>query len=107
MECCEWLLQAAEHTGYSQPETQPDGIADHITLLPYQLQSLQWMMDMESLPGGLNSLFWEERAWLDGGTYYYSPALGNILDICPAAYELVLRRVKSGKASCVPGRPAL
>ena len=40
---------------------QPPGIGDHIEMMEYQLQTLQWMIDMEKLPGGLNALFWEER----------------------------------------------
>jgi hypothetical protein len=34
---------------------------------------------MEQLPGfGINSIIWEEREFLDGNKYYYSPALGQI-----------------------------
>ena len=34
---------------------------------------------MESLSGfGINSILWEEREFLDGGRYYYSPALGQM-----------------------------
>ena len=34
---------------------------------------------MEQLGGfGINSIIWEERTFLDGGKYYYSPALGQI-----------------------------
>ena len=38
-----------------------------------------WMKQMEGLEGfGINSILWEEREFLDGGNYYYSPALGQI-----------------------------
>ena len=37
------------------------------------------MYDMENLQGfGVNSLFWEEREWRDGGKYYWSPVLGQL-----------------------------
>ena len=37
------------------------------------------MTQMENLKGfGINSILWEEREFLDGGRYYYSPALGQI-----------------------------
>lgn len=37
------------------------------------------MKQMEGLEGfGINSILWEEREFLDGGNYYYSPALGQI-----------------------------
>ena len=32
---------------------------------------------MEALPRGINGLFWERRAFADGGCFYYSPALGE------------------------------
>ena len=48
-------------------------------LLLHQQHALCWMRQMESLGGfGINSILWEEREWLDGGKYYYSPALGQL-----------------------------
>lgn len=70
------LLKAHENMGYSRAE-QPKGIL--LDLKEYQLQTLSWMQDQEKLPGmGLNSLFWEERAWGDGGSYYYFPEAGEL-----------------------------
>ena len=43
---------------------------------------------MESLGGfGINSILWEEREFLDGGKYYYSPALGQIRLAPPPAMK--------------------
>jgi E3 ubiquitin-protein ligase SHPRH len=37
------------------------------------------MLDQESLPLGLNSLFWEERQWADDGqSWWYFPAAGEL-----------------------------
>lgn len=68
------LLKSCEHTGY-RSTAQPAGL--DLTLKPYQLQTLAWMLDMEALPRGINGLFWERRAFADGGFFYYSPALGE------------------------------
>ena len=71
----EGVLKACEHRGY-RAAAQPRGVA--LPLKQYQAQALAWMKDMESLPRGLNGLFWEERAFADGGSYYYSPQLGEM-----------------------------
>jgi hypothetical protein len=42
------------------------------------MQALGWMLDMEALPRGINALFWEERTFADGGSYHFSPALGEL-----------------------------
>lgn len=44
----------------------------------YQLQTLQWMLDHESMRNGLNGLFWEHWCWSDGGGFYYFPAAGEL-----------------------------
>eukprot|EP00578_Thalassiosira_sp_NH16_P021382 CAMPEP_0181099756 /NCGR_PEP_ID=MMETSP1071-20121207/12826_1 /TAXON_ID=35127 /ORGANISM="Thalassiosira sp., Strain NH16" /LENGTH=1332 /DNA_ID=CAMNT_0023182433 /DNA_START=29 /DNA_END=4027 /DNA_ORIENTATION=+ len=50
-----------------------------LDLMLHQRHALCWMTQMERLPGfGINSIIWEERTFLDGGRYYYSPALGQI-----------------------------
>jgi hypothetical protein len=36
------------------------------------------MYKMEHLVNGINSLIWEERAFPEGGRYFYSPALGQL-----------------------------
>ena len=59
------LLAAQESTGYRDlgPGELPAGLG--LELMPFQRQTLAWMMDMEALPGGINSLFWERRMWAD------------------------------------------
>ena len=71
----EGLLKGCEHKGYREA-SQPRGVA--LTLKRYQAQALAWMIDMEALPRGINGLFWEERKFKDGGSYYYSPQLGEM-----------------------------
>ena len=71
----EGCLKMVEHLGYREEE-QPDGLA--LTLKRYQQQALGWMIDMENLPRGINGLFWEERPFADGGSFYYSPQLGEM-----------------------------
>ena len=73
------LLKDQEHPGYRSIE-QPKGIA--LNLKDYQRQTIAWMEDQESLPGGLNSLFWEKREWLDStgedDVFYYMPSAGEL-----------------------------
>lgn len=72
----EGVLKSVEHAGY-RAHRQPAGLA--LTLKPYQQQALAWMVDMEALPGGINSLFWEVRPFADGGDpFHYSPQLGEM-----------------------------
>lgn len=50
-----------------------------LDLMVHQMHAICWMTQMEQLGGfGINSILWEEREFLDGGKYYYSPALGQI-----------------------------
>ncbi|CAB9507231.1 DNA repair protein RAD5 [Seminavis robusta] len=51
-----------------------------LDLLLHQQHAICWMIQMEHLKGayGINSVLWEQRSFLDGGEYYYSPALGQI-----------------------------
>ena len=105
----EGVLKSCEHKGYREA-AQPRGVA--LPLKRYQTQALQWMQDMEALPRGINGLFWEvslacsrapcrprdvltttprvctvgqERAFADGGTYFYSPQLGEVRLASPSA----------------------
>jgi len=64
-----------EHTGYRKAQ-QPVGLKLHMK--DYQLQTLAWMLDHESLPHGLNELFWERWTFLDGSDFYYAPELGEL-----------------------------
>lgn len=70
----ESVMRAAEHTGGPEAD-EPAGLA--LRMFPYQLQALHWMLHMENLEDGINSLFWERRAFADGGEWYYSPRLGE------------------------------
>jgi hypothetical protein len=50
-----------------------------LKLMLHQEHAISWMLQMESLGGfGINSLFWEEREFWDGGKYYLAPALGQL-----------------------------
>ena len=65
-------MRSAEHTGCAE-DPQPSRIA--LPMKPYQLQAIRWMRQMEGL--NLNSLFWEKRAFSDGGEYWFAPDLGE------------------------------
>ena len=68
------VMRSAEHCG--GPEApQPAAIA--LEMKPYQKQALAWMVDMETVDGGVNALFWETRDFADGGSWYYAPDLGE------------------------------
>ena len=68
----EGVMRSAEHTGCAE-DPQPSRIA--LPMKPYQLQAIRWMRQMEGL--NLNSLFWEKRAFADGGEYWFAPDLGE------------------------------
>ena len=48
-----------------------------VELMLHQIHGVCWMHQMEQINGGLNSLLWERRSFPEGGTYYYSPVLGQ------------------------------
>ncbi|XXQ29804.1 RING-type domain-containing protein [Plasmodiophora brassicae] len=82
------LLAAHEDQGYAMTE-QPPGL--DMQMMDYQLQTLRWMQDRETIPRGLNSMFWEKRRWSDvsGGdadadTFYYMPSTGELRLEAPA-----------------------
>ena len=94
----EGVLKACEHRGYREA-AQPRGVA--LPLKRYQAQALAWMQDMEELPRGINSLFWEERAFGDGGTYYFSPQLGEMrLEAPPLMHGGLL--CDEARPACLP-----
>ena len=68
----EAATRSAEHTGCAE-DPQPSRIA--LPMKPYQLQAIRWMREMERLD--LNALFWERRAFADGGEYWFAPDLGE------------------------------
>jgi len=50
-----------------------------IHLMLHQQHAVCWILQMENLRGfGINSILWEQREFLEGGSYFYSPALGQI-----------------------------
>jgi hypothetical protein len=73
------LLDQHNHQGYRSAK-QPQNI--NLKMKEYQLQTLAWIQDHESedaLPNmGLNSLFWQEIEFKDGGNFYYFPGAGEL-----------------------------
>ena len=68
-------------TGYSTKIAPILSTQLNMDLLLHQQHGVQWMIQMEHLPGakfGINSLLWEEREFLDGGRYFYCPSLGQM-----------------------------
>jgi hypothetical protein len=88
------LMRAMESAGYAEM-ANPPGLL--LSLYSYQRQTLQWMYDRETQPGGLNALFWEERPShmghardpLEGSmapadhTFYYNAMAGELRDERP------------------------
>ena len=74
-------MRAMESAGYDEM-LDPPGL--QLTLYPFQRQSLQWMFDRETAPGGLNALFWREYPGARGGgvdhTFWYNPMAGELRD---------------------------
>jgi hypothetical protein len=77
------LLKLMENHGTDVSDYEST-IAPHldsfqVKLMLHQKHAIVWMLQMEHLEGfGLNSIFWEECEFLDGGKYYYSPRLGQL-----------------------------
>ena len=55
---------------------EPAGLT--VAMRPYQLQTLQFMKDVEAAPGGYCSLFWLHCTGPRGEAYYYSTALHQL-----------------------------
>lgn len=71
----ESVMRSSEHPGGPEIERVPETLK--LEMYPYQKQALSWMLGMERLRGGVNSLFWEKRSFVDGGDWYYSPDIGE------------------------------
>ena len=70
------IMQRIESTGYAQA-SQPAGLK--MKMKDYQLQTLQWMLDQESKPEGINGYFWKELQWDNcSQPFYYSKVLGEL-----------------------------
>ena len=96
------LLRDAESSGIAVPKAfakSMDGLlADGIQLRPYQTQNVFWALHQEDRKhtaktsvAGLNGYYWERRAFVDGGDFYYFPHGGHVFcssrrPSCPAGY---------------------
>ena len=54
---------------------QPAGLT--VTMRPYQLQSLQFMLECEQGDGGFRRLLWQRLTTPHGKQYWWSPLLGR------------------------------
>ncbi|KAH8074556.1 RING-type zinc-finger protein [Aureococcus anophagefferens] len=72
------FLGDLENRGHAEHEAEPAGLS--VRLLPFQRQSVRWMLDQERLPGGANAHVWAPLA----PGLLYSPAL-NTCKRAPAA----------------------
>ncbi|PSC76011.1 helicase-like transcription factor isoform B [Micractinium conductrix] len=68
------LMQALER-GEMPAAPQPGGLS--VTMRPYQLQSLQFMLDAERGEGGFRRLFWQRLTTPTGSRYWWSPVLAR------------------------------
>jgi len=77
------LMRSVESPGGPELARNPDGLA--CELFPYQKETVQSMVDRERLPGGLNSLLWEEHRPLGDdrktplSTFFYNRVAGELL----------------------------
>ena len=97
------LMRAMESAGYDEM-ADPPGL--EITLYPFQRQSLQWMVDRETQPAGLNALFWREHPSEGGESFYFNPMAGELrgspLPIVTGGFLCEEVRCAAGR-----GRPSL
>ena len=73
------LLRALESRGYDAA-AQPNNLL--VSLYSFQKQTLQWMLDRERVPGGLNRLFWQEhplRKTTQAERFFYNPTCGEFM----------------------------
>ena len=91
------IMSAAENTGYAFSTRQPTGLT--VTLYDYQLSTLQWMLDRERDPRGLNGMFWERWSCGDGGPdMHYFPLVMwylNMNDTCHTRPPPLLRKLRA------------
>ena len=69
------LMEAMERPE-APAATQPRGLT--VTMRPYQLQSLKFMMDAEQGDGGFRRHLWCKVNMADGTPFWYSPLLGRV-----------------------------
>lgn len=66
------LVDQLENLGHA-PAPFVEGLT--VELLPFQSQSLQWALERETTPGGVQSFFWTK---LPNTQVYYNPILGHL-----------------------------
>jgi hypothetical protein len=73
----EYLMQDIENEGHSSCSKNIPGLKNE--LYEYQTHTVQWMFEKEYGLGnlGLNSLFWGEFEWIDGGISFFFPMAGE------------------------------
>jgi len=71
------LMDNLENRGHA-PAPFVEGLT--VELLPFQLQSLQWMIERETIPGGIQSYFWTKLPSVaqPNTDVYYNPILGRL-----------------------------
>ena len=73
------LMRSMQSAGYAEAQ-QPAALK--LELFAFQRQSLQWMLDRERTPGGLNAAFWEEHplpANSHRASFFYNPTCGEMM----------------------------
>ena len=73
------LMCSMQSAGYAEAK-QPAALK--IELFAFQRQSLQWMLDQEQSPGGMNAAFWEEHplpARSGRKSFFYNPTCGELM----------------------------
>ncbi|KAI7843193.1 hypothetical protein COHA_003176 [Chlorella ohadii] len=75
-------LMAALERGEMPAAAQPPGLT--VQMRPYQLQSLQFMLDCECGEGGFRRLFWQRMTTPNGTRYWWSHLLGRAALDVPA-----------------------
>jgi len=94
------LLKHAENSGYTMVEQQPEDLIPE--LYGFQKSTLQWMLDQENAPLGLNGAFWDKWETADGGgPMYYFPIAGEFRLATPPVTTGGLLSEEMGMGICV------
>jgi hypothetical protein len=77
------LLDLVENRGHAEAPFV-EGL--NVELLPFQKQALQWALERETSPGGIQSYFWTKlpRMANPNQVCYYNPILGTFSDSKPS-----------------------
>jgi hypothetical protein len=90
-------MRALESSGYEEM-ADPPGL--RLTLYPFQRQSLQWMVDRETQPGGLNALFWREHPSEGRDRSFFYNAMAGELRSEPLPIVVRARALEAATARC-------